>query len=795
MATSIISAGDASNLGLQTTGGDDGALVLRSGAAGAKVDALSIAAVGTGAFVGQVTATGFTGTLDGILGSGTAAAATVTTLVTSGIVSVDDTTTSTSGTTGSIHTDGGLGVAGTSTLIGVTTHGDDVVSDTDSTDDLGTTSVRWANLFVDGITATDQITATGFTGTLDGILGSGAAAAATTTTLASTTITASGIIKTDDTTAATSTTDGSLQTDGGLSVAADAVIGDDLFMLSDAAVLTFGADKDVTLTHVADTGILLNSTMVIQFNDASQNIGAPSNAILDINATDEIELNATLIDINGNVDISGTALITGVATHGDDVVSDTDSTDDLGTTGVRWANLFVDAITATDQITATGFTGTLDGILGSGTPAAATVTTIDASGVATATTFEPDGDTAAGDNAAIGYTAAEGLILTGQGSTSDITFKNDADAIVMSIPTGTTNVGIGTTAPQSLLDIGVGSASAPTYKGNIRLLGGALAAHGGLEFQSTTYSSGYGWRIQTPDEGSGSTPIVFQARANTAAWTELLRVTPAGLVGIGTTAPAQILETKELDQTGFTGIRTNNPTSNVGSAGIEFQVDATYSKAAIYQLRAHGNGGGAIVFVNDSNFDTANWAVGDEKMRITPAGRVLIGQTASTNNAGKLEVTATGTNAADFTVLDSSYALVCSNNGSAGGLIYFNYNTSNVGTITTDGSNTTYATSSDYRLKEDAQPVEAPINRLKQLKPINFKWKVNGSRCDGFLAHEAQEIVPDAVTGSKDDLDKEGKPIYQGIDQSKLVPLLTAALQEAVAKIEALETRITTLEG
>jgi hypothetical protein len=184
-----------------------------------------------------------------------------------------------------------------------------------------------------------------------------------------------------------------------------------------------------------------------------------------------------------------------------------------------------------------------------------------------------------------------------------------------------------------------------------------------------------------------------------------------------------------------------------------------------------------------------------ERLRIDSVGRVLIGQTASTNNAGKLEVTATGSNAADFTVLDSSYALVCSNNGSAGGLIYFNYNTSNVGTITTDGSNTTYATSSDYRLKEDAQPVEAPINRLKQLKPINFKWKVNGSRCDGFLAHEAQEIVPDAVTGSKDDLDKEGKPIYQGIDQSKLVPLLTAALQEAVAKIEALETRITTLEG
>tara|TARA_R110000851_G_scaffold4246_6_gene17398 strand:+ start:887 stop:3793 length:2907 start_codon:yes stop_codon:yes gene_type:complete len=80
------------------------------------------------------------------------------------------------------------------TIDAITTHGSNVVSDTDSTDDLGTTSVRWANLFVDAITATDQITATGFTGTLDGILGSGAAAAATTTTLASTTITASGIV-------------------------------------------------------------------------------------------------------------------------------------------------------------------------------------------------------------------------------------------------------------------------------------------------------------------------------------------------------------------------------------------------------------------------------------------------------------------------------------------------------------------------------------------------------------------------------------------------------------------------
>ena len=223
-----------------------------------------------------------------------------------------------------------------------------------------------------------------------------------------------------------------------LTVSGDALIGDDLTLNSDAAILGFGENTDVTLTHVHNTGLLLNGAMQIQFSDSSQYINAPSATVLDVNATDEVELNATLVDVNANLDVSGTSLLTGVTTHGGNVVSDTDSTDDLGTTSTRWKDLFVDGITATDQITATGFTGTLDGILGSGTPAAATVTTIDASGVATATTFEPDGDTAVDDNAAIGYTAAEGLILTGQGSTNDVTIKNDADAKVMGVLTGTT---------------------------------------------------------------------------------------------------------------------------------------------------------------------------------------------------------------------------------------------------------------------------------------------------------------------------------------------------------------------
>ena len=133
-------------------------------------------------------------------------------------------------------------------------------------------------------------------------------------------ITASGIIKTDDTTAATSTTDGSLQTDGGLSVALDAVIGDDIKLLSDAAVAAFGADGDVTLTHVADTGLLLNAAMAIQFRDSAISIGSTADGDLSIVADDEIDLTSTLIDINGNVDVSGTYQGGGTMTTGGNIV-------------------------------------------------------------------------------------------------------------------------------------------------------------------------------------------------------------------------------------------------------------------------------------------------------------------------------------------------------------------------------------------------------------------------------------------------------------------------------------------
>ena len=117
------------------------------------------------------------------------------------------------------------------------------------------------------------------------------------------------------------------------------------------------------------------------------------------------------------------------------------------------------------------------------------------------------------------------------------------------------------------------------------------------------------------------------------------------------------------------------------------------------------------------------------------------------------------------------------------------------GFIHYDDTSTTYSTTSDYRLKENIEPIPNSIDKIKELKPCRFNFIGNDNKVDGFIAHEVQEVVKEAVTGEKDAVNKKGEPIHQGLDQSKIVPLLTAALKEAIDKIESLESRIQTLEN
>jgi len=130
-------------------------------------------------------------------------------------------------------------------------------------------------------------------------------------------------------------------------------------------------------------------------------------------------------------------------------------------------------------------------------------------------------------------------------------------------------------------------------------------------------------------------------------------------------------------------------------------------------------------------------------------------------------------------------------------ITFLNINGDTAGSIIQNGVNSvTYATSSDYRLKDNVVELTAAIPRLKQLAPKRFNFTAAADvTVDGFLAHEAQAVVPEAVTGSHNQIDGDGNPVMQGIDQSKLVPLLTAALQEAIGRIETLEAKVATLEG
>ena len=173
-----------------------------------------------------------------------------------------------------------------------------------------------------------------------------------------------------------------------------------------------------------------------------------------------------------------------------------------------------------------------------------------------------------------------------------------------------------------------------------------------------------------------------------------------------------------------------------------------------------------------------------ERMRISSAGLVAINTTTKYDgNAVSLAVAgafpATPVEIQQNTT-GTHYAITFRN---ANGL---------VGNIATSGSATAFNTSSDYRLKENIVPLTGAADRLNQLQVHRFNFIADpGKTVDGFIAHEAQAVVPECVTGTKDAVDTDGNPVYQGIDQSKLVPLLTAALQEALAKIEVLEQRLT----
>ena len=213
--------------------------------------------------------------------------------------------------------------------------------------------------------------------------------------------------------------------------------------------------------------------------------------------------------------------------------------------------------------------------------------------------------------------------------------------------------------------------------------------------------------------------------------------------------------------------------------------DAGYGGASIKALVITGGNVNRSSHAVDMVFSTmAAGSVGnEERMRITSAGEILIGtggndpsssQTGFSiqNNAGLCLVRQ---------ATSDTNANTCNQFINPNGV---------VGTIQTSGSSTSFNTSSDYRLKENVEKMTGALDRVSQLKPSRFNFIADANKTvDGFLAHEVQEIVPEAISGEKDAINEEGNAEYQGIDQSKLVPLLVGAIQELKAEIEILKNK------
>ena len=495
-----------------------------------------------------------------------------------------------------------------------------------------------------------------------------------------------------------------------------------------------------------------------------------------------------------------------------------DSDVDLGSNSVRWKDAYVDSVTSTGNVVAGG-------------------------------TIEPGGDTSAGDNAAIGYTSAEGLILTGQGSTSDITLKNDADATVFTVPTGTDDIlfpdnakaMFGAGSDLQIYHNGFHSLIQDTGTGNLYLDANSsinLRNADGSENYATFTQNGAvnlyhdnALKLATTATGvavTGNATFADNGKAIFGAGSDLQiyhdgsssRIVDAGTGNLLIQADELIIrnaagnETKaDYTTNGAVNLYYDNAAKlATASGGVTVTGDIANASGAMtidiagdLNLDADGgnvlfkDGGTEIGRLSNSSsnldirssvsdkvmFFTVN---GSERMRIDTSGNLLVGRT----NASASTATSGG-----GSVLNADGLIEATKNGT---VAMFNRNTSTgrnvefrqggsiVGDVSTTASGTTYNTTSDIRLKTNIEPLQA-TDKLMQMNPVSYAWKVDpdGPRSMGFIAQEMQEVMPEAVSTGDDDM--------MSMDYGRITPILVSALQDAHRKIEDLESRIAAMEN
>jgi hypothetical protein len=315
-----------------------------------------------------------------------------------------------------------------------------------------------------------------------------------------------------------------------------------------------------------------------------------------------------------------------------------------------------------------------------------------------------------------------------------------------------------------------------------------------ITISGTTGIAGVDGSAGTPAvQGGDSNTGIFFPAADTIAFAEggaeVARFDSSGNLGIGTSSPSDRLTVISAGtQVGSTNFRR---ISRIGLATTDASVLIGYDISA---------GSGILASTND--FPLAFWTSSSgtyaERARIDTSGNLLVGTTTSFakfsmvgvggNNQNTLYGGGWGSGVGAFAQLTAVNTLNAD-------VIYFNTSAANVGKIAITSTATSYVTSSDYRLKENVQPMTGALAKVALLKPCTYTWKADGSAGEGFIAHELAEVVPDAVTGEKDAVNEDGSIKPQGIDTSFLVATLTAAIQEQQALITSLTARIAALEG
>jgi hypothetical protein len=524
----------------------------------------------------------------------------------------------------------------------------------------------------------------------------------------------------------------------------------------------------------------------------------------------------TNADLTGAVTSVGNAASLGSFTSAQLATALTDETGTGANVFATSPTLVTPALGTPSSGVVTNLTGTasinINGTVGASTPSTGAFTTLSATGTSTLAAVHTTGVMTMGSAA---YWKAE--VSTG------FRFNNAADTVnLLIIPdnapvtiakglavTGAISSTTGANFATSSGNVGIGTSS-PI--GKLAVVGGAIQLSGGTSAQA-------GLRMQTVSgvadlSGINNDNNTFNPISISTNGTERLRVDSAGNVGIGTSSPFAKMNPAGATSTSNTAYSLSAPptagqldvrstdayTTQLGGkitfSGISGTGEVALSVyGAIQGYKENATvsqaGGGLILSTTDNDSGTLN-----ERARIDPSGNLLVGKTTSSVGTVGYHFQASGFGGQIFSLADTNEAFIYNNLSTAGSArVDFRVAGISKGNIQWNNTNVAYNTTSDYRLKEDWQPMIGASERVQALKPVNFAWKVDGSRVDGFLAHEAQEVVPECATGEKDAVDDEGKPNYQGIDQSKLVPLLTAALQEALTKIDSLTARIEALEG